>query len=81
MCQEKKVEDLHRIGIEASIRGLNDYIKKVEEKLISATNSSINNINTDKINDKNEETKMGRKITVLIFQAANREIVHGHGQS
>ena len=25
--------------------------------------------------------KMGRKITVLIFQAANREIVHGHGQS
>ena len=49
MCQEKKrefanIEDC----VDSSIQGLEIYIKKSKERLITATKNNIGNINTDK---------------------------------
>ena len=53
--------------MDVSIQGLKDYIKKNKEVLITVTNGV-----TDKQNNNNLETKMGRKTAVQIFQETNR---------
>ena len=50
-----------------SIQVLEDYFKNSKERLISATSYNIGKKRTKT----NKETKMGRRITVWIFQATN----------
>ena len=44
MCQEKKEDASIEDSVYASIRGLEDYIKKSKERLITLTRHSTNNI-------------------------------------
>ena len=61
--------------VDASIQGVEDYIKRCKERLIRATSNSIDNINKT---TKTRETEMGRKTTVWIFHATKSpgEISH-----
>ena len=57
--------------VDASIQGLEEYIKKSKERLITAANCRSSNVSTDFFkNSKNLEGELG-KTTVWIFQATN----------
>ena len=53
-------------SVDASMQGLENYLKKCDERLITATRNS-----TDQQNN-NQEREMGRKTTVQIFQMTGR---------
>ena len=63
---------------EVSIQGLEHYIKKNKEGLITVANNITDNIGTN--NNNNEETKMERKTTVWVFQATNYQNLTGKDQ-
>ena len=53
--------------MDASIQGLENYIKKNKERLITASSNSICNIRTDRKASKTRKAEKGRKTTVWMF--------------
>ena len=57
--------------VNALLQGLEDYIEKRKERLITAANNRIGHISKVVKNDNNQEKEMGRKANVSIFQTTN----------
>ena len=62
---------IHEDCVDASIQGLDDYIKKNQERLITTANYNISNISRNRKTTKSKKHKWDKKITLLIFKATN----------